>query len=111
MLPALDLQDAILTAWGTNSRVTAYLIEQMPAALWSATVPQIPSRPIRAIGAHLHNSRCSWIKTLGRNSSPLSPEVAAASPPCFSWAAAKVVGSRLRRPTCGATCPSTSAMF
>lgn len=66
MLPPLDLHDAVLTAWRTNSRVTDYLIEHIPARLWSAAVPGVPSRTIRAVAAHLHNSRCSWIKTLGR---------------------------------------------
>jgi uncharacterized damage-inducible protein DinB len=73
MLPPLDLEDAILTAWSTNSRVTVYLIEQIPATLWSAKVPGIPRRTIRAIGAHLHNARCSWIKTLGREHGIIAP--------------------------------------
>jgi hypothetical protein len=29
-------QDICLTAWRTNSRATAYVIERIPAALWSA---------------------------------------------------------------------------
>jgi uncharacterized damage-inducible protein DinB len=65
MLPPLDLHDAILTAWSTNSRVTDYLIEQIPERLWSATVPGVPSRTIRAVAAHIHNARCTWIRTLG----------------------------------------------
>lgn len=65
MHPPLDLQDAVLVPWRTSSRVTAYLIEHMPPVLWSAAVPGVPSRTIRAIAAHLHNSRCNWIKTLG----------------------------------------------
>jgi uncharacterized damage-inducible protein DinB len=66
MLPPLDLQDAVLTAWSTNSRVTDYLIEHIPPVLWSATVPGVPTRTIRAVAAHVHNSRCSWIRTLGQ---------------------------------------------
>lgn len=73
MLPPLDLQDAVLTAWRTNSRVTDYLIEHIPPALWSATVPGVPSRTIRAIAAHVHNSRCTWIKTLGREHGIVAP--------------------------------------
>ena len=73
MLPPLDLQDAILTAWRTNSRVTGYLIEHIPAVLWAAAVPGVPSRTIRAIGAHLHNARCSWIKTLGHEHGIVAP--------------------------------------
>ena len=73
MLPPIELQDAVLTAWSTNSRVTDYLIEQIPPVLWAATVPGVPTRTIRAIAAHLHNSRCSWIKTLGREHGILAP--------------------------------------
>jgi uncharacterized damage-inducible protein DinB len=73
MLPPLDLQDAILTAWRTNSRVTGYFIEQIPAVLWSAAVPGVPTRSIRAIAAHLHNARCSWIKTLGHEHGIVAP--------------------------------------
>jgi uncharacterized damage-inducible protein DinB len=68
-----DVREILLTAWRTNSRVSAYLIEQIPAALWSATIPGVPSRTIRAIGAHLHNSRCSWVKTLGREHGIAAP--------------------------------------
>ncbi len=73
MLPPLDLQDAVLTAWSTNSRVTAYLIEHIPPVLWSATVPGVPRRTIRAIAAHVHNSRCSWIRTLGHEHGIVAP--------------------------------------
>jgi uncharacterized damage-inducible protein DinB len=73
MLPPLDLQDAILTAWWTNSRVTSYLVEHIPAVLWSAAVPGVPGRTIRAIGAHLHNARRNWIKTLGHEHGIVAP--------------------------------------
>lgn len=73
MLPPLDLPEAILTAWGTNSRVTEYLIEHIPAVLWPAAVPGVPTRTVRAIAAHLHNARCSWIKTLGQEHGIVAP--------------------------------------
>jgi uncharacterized damage-inducible protein DinB len=73
MSSPLDLRDAVLAAWATNSRITDYLIEQIPPALWSATVPGVPSRTIRAIAAHLHNSRCTWIKTLGHQHGIVAP--------------------------------------
>ncbi len=73
MLPPLDLQDAVLAAWRTNSRVTEFLIGHIPPALWSATVPGIPSRTIRAVAAHIHNSRCTWIKTLGHEHGIVAP--------------------------------------
>ena len=62
----LDLAETILAAWRTNARVTAYLVEQLPPALWPAAVPGAPRRTVRMIAGHIHNARCMWIKTLGR---------------------------------------------
>ena len=61
-----DLGETILAAWRTNSRVTAYLVEHLPAALWDASVPGAPRRTVRMIAGHLHNARCMWLKTLGK---------------------------------------------
>jgi uncharacterized damage-inducible protein DinB len=61
-----DLAASILGAWRTNNRITMQLIERLPAALWEVAVPDVPRRTIRVIAAHLHNSRCSWLRTLGR---------------------------------------------
>ena len=66
MTPSTDLASTLLTAWRTNSRVTAYLIEHLPAAVWDAPMPGAPRRPVRMIAGHLHNTRCMWLKTLGR---------------------------------------------
>jgi uncharacterized damage-inducible protein DinB len=55
----------LLAAWRTNSRITAYLVEHLPAALWDAPVPGAPRRTVRMIAGHMHNARCMWIKTLG----------------------------------------------
>jgi uncharacterized damage-inducible protein DinB len=60
-----DTQDPRLVAWSTNGRVTEYLVERIPARLWHAAIPGIPTRTVRNIAAHLHNARCSWVKTLG----------------------------------------------
>ncbi len=66
MPPLTDQGAALLTAWRTNSRVTTYLVEHLPAALWDVPVPGAPRRTVRMIAGHLHNVRCSWLKTLGR---------------------------------------------
>jgi uncharacterized damage-inducible protein DinB len=55
-----------LAAWRTNSRTTSYLIERLPAALWDVPIPGAPRRTVRMIAGHLHNARCTWLKTLGR---------------------------------------------
>ena len=65
MVRSPDGQDSLVVAWDTNCRVTAYLIERIPASLWRATIPGIPTRTVRNICAHLHNARCRWVKTLG----------------------------------------------
>ena len=66
MRPATDSAATLLAAWRTNSRVTAYLVEHLPPALWDASVPGAPRRTVRMIAGHLHNARCMWLKTLGR---------------------------------------------
>jgi uncharacterized damage-inducible protein DinB len=55
----------LIAAWRTNNRVTVYLIEHLPAELWSMNVPGSPRRTIRMLAAHIHNARCSWIKMIG----------------------------------------------
>jgi uncharacterized damage-inducible protein DinB len=55
----------LVNAWRTSNRVTTYLIEQLPPDLWSMSVPGAPRRTVRMVAAHLHNSRCRWIKALG----------------------------------------------
>jgi uncharacterized damage-inducible protein DinB len=66
MPPLTDPGAALLAAWRTNSRVTTYLVERLPAALWDVPVPGAPRRTVRMIAGHLHNVRCSWLETLGR---------------------------------------------
>ena len=62
----VDLSATLIDSWKTNSRVTEYLVEHVPDELWEAAVPGAPRRTIRMIGGHLHNSRRSWIRTLGQ---------------------------------------------
>ncbi len=61
-----NLRDSILSAWKTNNRVTIFLVEHLPSELWEATVPGAPRRTIRMIAGHIHNARCMWTKTLGK---------------------------------------------
>lgn len=57
--------EELIAAWRTTNRVTMYLIENLPAELWSKTVPGSPRRTVRTICAHIHNTRCMWIKMIG----------------------------------------------
>src|SRR5207237_3611422 len=66
MKSALDQRDMLLAAWRTNNRVTVFLVENLPRELWRATVPGAPRRTVRMIAGHIHNARCMWIKTLGK---------------------------------------------
>jgi uncharacterized damage-inducible protein DinB len=61
----MNENNTILNAWSTNNRVTIFLIERLPLALWDKAIPGSPRRTIRSVVAHLHNARCTWIKTLG----------------------------------------------
>ncbi len=61
-----DLRDTILAAWRTNSRVTVFLVENLPSALWGARIPGAPRRTVRMIAGHIHNARCMWIKMIGK---------------------------------------------
>ncbi len=55
----------VVAAWRTNNRATTYLIEHLPAGIWSSEVPGIPRLTVRMVAAHLHNARCRWIRSLG----------------------------------------------
>jgi uncharacterized damage-inducible protein DinB len=68
-----DLRASLLTAWHTNNRVTTELIQHLPSELWDVTPPGASSRTLRAIAAHLHNARCMWLKTLGREHGITAP--------------------------------------
>jgi uncharacterized damage-inducible protein DinB len=61
-----DLRESLLAAWRTNNRVTSELLERLPPPVWDAPIPGVQRRTVRAIAAHLHNARCSWLRTLGQ---------------------------------------------
>ncbi len=56
---------SLIATWRTNNRVTTYLIENLPLPLWSQPVPGSERQTVRMIAAHIHNARCSWIRSLG----------------------------------------------
>ncbi len=61
-----QLRESLLQAWATNNRTTVFLVENLPPGLWTAAVPGAPRRTVRMIAGHIHNARCMWIRTLGR---------------------------------------------
>ena len=62
----IHTDDDLLAAWRTNNRVTMFLMENLPQPVWSHALPGMPRRTVRAISVHLHNARCMWVGTLGR---------------------------------------------
>ncbi len=66
MTRSVELAGAVVEAWKTNNRVTAFLIENLPSEVWPMVVPGMPRRTVRMIAGHLHNARCAWITMLGR---------------------------------------------
>jgi uncharacterized damage-inducible protein DinB len=70
------LDESILAAWRTNNEVTVFLVRNLPAAVWSASVPGAPRKTIRMLAGHLQNARCMWLKTLARpHGIPVPPAV------------------------------------
>ena len=66
--------ESLIAAWRTNNRVTTYLIENLPSELWPENVPGMTRRTVRSVAAHLHNSRCGWIRSLGERHGVAVPE-------------------------------------
>lgn len=70
-----DARDALVAAWRTNNRVTTYLVENLPGALWPETIPGKPRQTIGMLAAHLHNARCQWIRHIGGRHGVTVPEM------------------------------------
>jgi len=66
------MRESLLAAWRTNNRVTMELMQRLPPELWDVRAAGT-TRTVRAIAAHLHNARCMWIKTLGREHGIAAP--------------------------------------
>ena len=73
MTHAATESDAILDAWRINARVTSFLVEHISPELWRGALPSSPRRPVRSIAAHLHNTRCLWLKSLGASTGVVIP--------------------------------------
>lgn len=68
------MNDRALDAWLINERVTRIVIAGVSPQVWGTPVPGIPRKTIRNIAAHLHNSRCMWMKSLAVGSGIPIPE-------------------------------------
>jgi uncharacterized damage-inducible protein DinB len=61
-----DYSKAIPDAWKTSNRTTVFLIEHIGKDLWNEIIPGSPRRTVGMLASHIHNSRCSWIKMIGK---------------------------------------------
>ena len=62
-----NIKNDLLATWQTSNRVTEYLFENLPIGLWGEKIPGAPQRTIRMVAGHIHNSRCMWIKMIGKH--------------------------------------------
>lgn len=56
---------AVLDSWQISARVTAHVVENLSDAVWRMPLPGSPRRSVGSLAAHLHNSRCMWLKSMG----------------------------------------------
>src|SRR2546422_11729619 len=116
MTQEVDLADAVIAAWKTSNRVTLFLFENLPRELWPMTVPGASRRTVRMIAGHIHNARCMWIKTLGKefgiavpravNRHKVSPKELIPALGCSSHGIISLLTLGLER---GGTIPTSSA--
>jgi uncharacterized damage-inducible protein DinB len=62
----IDYGAATLSALATSERITQYLLESLPDAVWRAEPPSGEGRTIAAIVAHIHNVRLMWLKVAAK---------------------------------------------
>lgn len=60
------IDDSVVSAWRTSNRITVLLVRHLSNAIWTSPLPGVPRKTIQMIGGHLHNSRCMWLRTLGK---------------------------------------------
>jgi uncharacterized damage-inducible protein DinB len=73
MANEFDFREAILNTWKTNNRATIFLVEHLPAEVWNEKIPGQPRRTVGMIANHIHNSRCMWIKMIGKEQTVKTP--------------------------------------
>jgi uncharacterized damage-inducible protein DinB len=69
-----ELAGSILAAWRTNNRVMTEFVAALPKELWNVELPGVPRKTFGELAAHIHNSRCGWLRTLGREHGLTPPE-------------------------------------
>lgn len=63
-----------LSTWKTSNRVTEFFFENLPKELWIKKFPGTPQKTIRMVAGHIHNTRCMWLKMIGKQYSIKIPK-------------------------------------
>jgi len=66
MQKKIDLTEALLKTWQVTHQVSVYLIKNIPPDLWNKRIPGYSRKTIGMLAIHLHNARCMWIKSIGK---------------------------------------------
>ncbi|HTY12433.1 MAG TPA: DinB family protein [Bacteroidota bacterium] len=74
MMKGDERLELVLDTWQTNNRVTEFFFEHLPRELWEMNIPGAPQKSVRMLAGHIHNSRCMWIKMVGRRYGIKPPE-------------------------------------
>ena len=57
---------SLIAAYATNQRINAYLIANVPDAVWREKQPGKKGRDIASMVGHMHNVRLLWLKACGK---------------------------------------------
>ena len=75
-----DLKASVRSALATSERISQYLLENLPDAVWDAPPPAGEGRTIAAIVAHVHNVRLMWLKAVKAAKIPAQLDKGAVTP-------------------------------
>jgi uncharacterized damage-inducible protein DinB len=70
----IDLADSLLKTWETTNEVSLFLISNIPVDLWNRSIPGYRRKTIRTLAIHLHNVRCTWIKSIAKTNFSKKPQ-------------------------------------
>jgi uncharacterized damage-inducible protein DinB len=65
----LDLTTTLLDCWGVTNLTSIHLIKTIDPTLWNKKIPGYSRKTIGMLAIHLHNTRCTWIKDIGKEKS------------------------------------------
>jgi len=66
MQKRIDLTEALRKTWEVTNQVSVFLVKNISPDLWNKRIPGYPRKTIGMLAIHLHNARCMWIKSIGK---------------------------------------------